>query len=605
MSIALACLCLQSAAADQPIKNFTLGSHRGVEWSLDDVADQQLVVVAFLGTECPLANLYGPRLVELQQEYNDKGVAFVGVNSNTHDSLAEIATYVTKHKIAFPMLKDPGNRIADQFKAERTPEVFLLDKHRNVRYRGRIDDQYLRGLSRGKIGRRDLAVAIDELLVGKPISVSHTAPIGCHIGRVQTVKPHGDITYSKHIAPIINQHCVECHRKGQVAPFALGRYEDVIGWEDTIVELIYTEGRNSMPPWYASSRHDHEGFSNDARLSDEQKRLISKWVANGMPEGDKAHLPPPPQFVEGWKIPEPDVEIYMPAPFNVAAEGIIEYQHFEVPGWDEDKYVIATEARPGNTAVVHHIIVYVIPPVEHDEKKKRGPMLVGYAPGATPRVMDEGTALFVPAGSTLEFELHYTPNGTPQTDLSYVGVKFTEKENVTRLFKGDAAVVNRDKDNKDEEFFMIDAHDSDASFTAKRVIGRDQMLLDMTPHMHLRGKSFRFVAQFPNMEDEQILLDVPKYDFNWQLTYKLAEPLFLKKGTVIRCDAAFDNSRDNPALLDKEQPDDKEYLFEKDVGWGRQSWDEMMIGFFSTRDPRPEEIKKALAGGSDSQRTGD
>lgn len=591
MSIALTCFCMQSAAADQSIKNFTLGSHRGVEWSLDDVADQQLVVVAFLGTECPLAKLYGPRLEELQRQYGDKGVAFVGINANTQDSLAEITAYVTKHKISFPMLKDPGNRIADQFKAERTPEVFLLDNERAVRYRGRIDDQYLIGLSRDNIRRKDLAIAIGELLAGTSVSVAHTAPIGCHIGRVSKVKPHGGVTYSNQIARIFNNRCVECHRKGELAPFALGSYKDVIGWEDTILEVIRTKGRNSMPPWYASSEHEPGVFSNDARLTEDEKVLIEIWVDNGMPEGDKSQLPTPPQFVEGWKIGEPDQIIEMrdpPVPFNVAAEGIIKYQHFEVdPGWDEDKYVIATEARPDNSAVVHHIIAYIIPPGEEDEEKKKSrKMLVGFAPGATPRVMNDGTALFVPAGSRLLFEMHYTPNGTAQTDLSYIGVKFTAKGNVKRLFTGGAAAARE---------LEIKSNQITKGVVAQHTVNQAQMLLDMTPHMHLRGKSFQYELKQPKGKDWEMLLDVPNYDFNWQLTYKLKTPRLLKEGAVIRCTATFDNTDDNDANPDSNVT----------VGWGPQSWDEMMIGFFSTRDPYESELKTAETESLNSDLAGD
>ena len=587
-SIVLAGLCQHPAVADPSIENFTLGSHRGVKWSLNDVSDQQLVVVAFLGTECPLAKLYGPRLAELHQQYGDQGVAFVGVNANTQDSLGEITAYVAKHKISFPMLKDVGSRVADQFKAERTPEVFLLDKERNVRYRGRIDDQYVIGLSRDKARRKDLDIAIEELLAGKPVSVSHTDPIGCHIGRPLTVEPHGNVTYSNQIVRIFNKRCVECHRSGEVAPFTLTSYNDVIGWEDTILEVIRTKGRNSMPPWYASPEHDHEGFSNDARLSEEEKVLIETWVNNGMPEGDKSQLPDPPQFAQGWRMPEPDQVIRMrKTPFNVAAEGVVKYQYFPVdPGWDEDKYIIAAEARPDNVPVVHHIIAFVIPPGEAekpDPKNRR--LLVGYAPGATPNVMDEGTAIHVPAGSTLIFEMHYTPNGTPQTDLSYIGVKFTEKKNVRKLQRGGAAITHK---------FEIPAGAPDHVVEAEHRVRRDQMLLEMTPHMHLRGKSFKYVAEYPNGERE-ILLDVPNYDFNWQLGYKLKKPRLLRAGTVIHCTAVFDNSADNPA-----NPNPN-----KSVRWGDQSWEEMMIGFFSTRDPYDKEIKNALTGDSDSERTGD
>ena len=569
----VALLFVRSVIAEESvIDDFTLSSHRGVKWSLSDVKDSKLVVVAFLGTECPLARLYGPRLSELQERYEQQGVAFVGINANTQDSMTEITLYVAKHNITFPMLKDVGNRIADQFDAERTPEVFLLDQDRRVRYRGRVDDQYLVGRSRNTVNRQDLAIAIDELLAGKTVSVARTTPQGCHIGRVRSTPPRGDVTWSNQIVRIFNRSCVECHRAGEIAPFQLSKYDDVAGWEDTILEVI---ADNRMPPWFANP--DHGTFSNDARLSESDKKMIRSWVANGMPEGNAEDLPEPPRFVEGWRIPEPDQIIEMrKTAFEIPADGIVNYQYFEVdPGWDEEKFVSAVEARPDNLSVVHHIIAYIVP---KDSKGRRGRnrrMLVAYAPGSTPHILDEGTAIHVPADSKLVFELHYTPNGTKQTDLSYIGVKFTERSKVQKLLHG-AAASNHN--------FQIPPGDAGHTVEADYLLRSDQMLLEMSPHMHLRGKSFRFEAFYPDGQDE-ILLDVPHYDFNWQLTYKLAEPKLMPKGTRIHCTAVFDNSKHNLV-----NPDPT-----KTVRWGNQSWEEMMIGFLTGVDANPVDKKTASA----------
>lgn len=546
---------------EKPIEEFTLNSHRGLEWSLSDVPNDNLVVVAFLGTECPLAKLYGPRLDELQRQYSKRGVTFVGINANTQDSPTEITAYVARHKITFPILKDVGNRVADEFNAERTPEVFLLDRKRQVRYRGRIDDQYMVGLSRDKIRRKDLAIAIEELLAGRNVSVARTEAIGCHIGRVSKIDPHGKTTWSKHIAPIFNRRCVECHRTGQIAPFSLAGFDDVVGWEDTILEVI---DDNRMPPWFANP--DHGTFANDARMTDEEKRLIRDWVDNGMPKGDPADLPTPPQFAKGWRIPEPDqvVEVRESA-FTVPAEGIVEYQYFDVdPEWEEDKYIVASEARPDNVAVVHHIIAYVVPPGEDFRTSKKRRAIVGYAPGATPNILDDGIAMHVQAGSKLMFEMHYTPNGSKQTDLSDIGLKFTDRKNVRKLLRGELAINTE---------FEIPAGADDHIVEADYHSRRDEMLLEMTPHMHLRGKSFRYEAIYPDGKRE-ILLDVPHYDFNWQLSYILKEPKLLPRGTRIHCTATFDNSKNNPVISDSTKP----------VSWGDQSSEEMMIGFFNVVD---------------------
>ncbi|MEL6109585.1 MAG: thiol-disulfide isomerase, partial [Planctomycetota bacterium] len=452
-----------------------------------------------------------------------------------------------------------SDSVADQLSAERTPEVFVLGKDRTVLYHGRIDDQYGVGYSREKTVKRELVQAIDELLDGKPVSVASTEPAGCHIGRVKKVEPTGQITFTKHIAPILNARCVSCHREGELAPFTLTSFEDVQGWEDTILEVIE---ENRMPPWSADPAHGK--FANDARLSEEEKETLFAWVENGMPEGDPADLPKAPEFTVGWKIPKPDQIISMrDTPFEVPAEGVVDYKRFLVdPGWDEDKYISAAEARPQNSAVVHHILVYIIPP--GSRRMGLGSTLAGYAPGALPMNFGDGIAIRVPANSKLLFEMHYTPNGTKQTDLSYAGVCFVEKEDVDHVLNGRLALRHD---------FQIPPHAPSHVVKAKYRARKDELLLSMTPHMHLRGKSFRYDAVYPDGTKET-LLSVPKYDFNWQLEYILAEPKRLPRGTEILCTATFDNSEANLSNPDAD----------KTVYWGDQSFEEMMIGFMSTID---------------------
>ena len=282
------------------IANFSLRDSYGKQRTLDELKQSKLVVVAFLGTECPLAKLYGPRLERMQQEFAKQGVAFIGISSNTQDSITELAAYRQRHGVEFPLLKDLGNKVADAFGAVRTPEVFVLDRDRKIQYWGRIDDQYSIGIQRDKPTKEDLTAALGELLAGKEVSSPLTEAVGCHIGRVQTVKPHGDVTYSKHIAPIFNRRCVECHRPGQIAPFPLTNYADTEGWGDTIAEVIRDQ---RMPPWNANPKYGH--FKNDSRLTEKEKYLVYTWIDNGMPEGDRADLPAPPHFAKGWRIAEP------------------------------------------------------------------------------------------------------------------------------------------------------------------------------------------------------------------------------------------------------------------------------------------------------------
>lgn len=569
---ALAVAAVDAARAEEAdtrvgtrIGNVALADYRGRMHSLEDFASKKLVVVAFLGTECPLAKLYGPRLAELAGEFAERDVAFVGVASNVQDRLTEVAAYARRSNIAFPILLDSRQQAADAFRAERTPEVFVLDADRVVRYRGPVDDQYGIGIVRAEPQRRHLAIALEELLAGEPVTVAEREPVGCIIGRRPQTAPHGDVTWSDQIVRIVHRRCVECHRDGEIAPFSLVSYADTLGWEQTIREVI-TDGR--MPPWNANPKFGH--FRSDARLTEEEKNLILTWIENGCPEGNPDDLPPPPQFADGWRIPEPDREIHMrDEPFRVPAEGVVDYQYFEVdPGFDEDMYVSGVEARPGNPSVVHHIIAYLQPP-DAKRKKELRHMLVGYAPGALPVRLNEGLAIRIPAGWKLLFELHYTPNGYEQQDRSYIGLKFVDKEQVRQLIDGHAILNSK---------FTIppgaDGHEVTAEWTADR----DFRLLDMTPHMHLRGKSFRYEAFYPDGTRE-ILLDVPRYDFNWQLSYELAEPKLIPKGTRLLCTARYDNSEENPNNPDPTRA----------VGWGEQSWDEMMIGFLTGIPAKPSE----------------
>jgi peroxiredoxin len=560
-----------TAFADTPeFDSLELKDSYGKPHRLAELGDKQLTVVAFLGTECPLAKLYGPRMRQLAERFADKDVAFIGVNSNIQDSLTEVTAYVNRSRIAFPMLLDTEHKLADLLKAERTPEVFVLDAKRNVRYQGRIDDQYAISVAREKPKTEDLADALTNLLSGKEPTTTRTEAIGCIIGRRKKTQPTGEITYSKHIAPIFNKRCLECHRSGELAPFALESFEDTVGWTDMIAEVI-DEGR--MPPWNANPKFGH--FQNDARLTADEKKTVLTWIKNGAPEGNKNDLPNAPDFVEGWRIEKPDAIVKMRSkPFSVPATGVVDYKHFRVdPKLDEDVWINAVEARPGNPEVVHHIVVYVLIPGQKRNRDGLGTILIGYAPGTSPMVYPKDAGMLIPKGSQLIFEMHYTPNGEPATDLSYIGVKFIEKDKVKQEIVGSEAMNSR---------IRIPANAANHVMTAKKEIKETLRLITLTPHMHLRGKAFRYEAQYPDGRRET-LLDVPKYDFNWQLRYEFAKPPLLPKGSVLHCTAVYDNSENN---LNNPEPN-------KLVRWGDQSDEEMMIGFYTGVKPRVVEEQAA------------
>jgi len=568
----------ENRLADQVIDDFQLPDFRGKPHRLADY-EGSIVVVAFLGTECPLARLYAPRLSDLEEKFSSRGVAFLAIDSNRQDSMEEIAHFHRTYGLPFPLLRDAANRVADQFQAERTPEVFVLDRERVVRYRGRIDNQYGfhgdgRAFARPEPTQHDLADALVAIFENRPVAIRTTEAPGCKIGRVREPDPSSPVTWSRDIAPIFQKHCQGCHRPGEIAPFPLLSYQDVQGWEETILEVIQLE---RMPPWSASAEVGQ--FANDARLSAEEKQQIATWVAHGAPEGDPADLPPPREFAEGWRIGEPDLVLYMSdEPFDVPAEGTVEYQYFVVdPQFTEDRWIQAAECRPGNRAVVHHINVFVLPADQEDFERDdlTNDLLWGFAPGVPPTVLPSGMAIKIEAGTRLVFQLHYTPNGMPQQDRSYMGLRFADADEVRKQVRTVLAVNTK---------FEIPPYASDHLVESWYDFSRDVLLISLIPHMHLRGKSFRYIAHYPDGTRET-LLDVPRYDFNWQNTYVLAEPKELPARTRIQCEARYDNSENNLANPDPSSP----------VRWGDQTWEEMMIGYLQVAVPREDPTVRVAA----------
>ena len=547
------------------IEDFQLADVNGTRHSLAEDSNARAVVVVFMGWECPMAKLYVSRLNELQEKYSARGVRWLAINSNQHDSLAELQAFIRRSELAIPMLKDPGNVVADQFGATRTPEVFLLDQDRRIRYHGQIDDQYAPGLQRSRARTNYLADAIEDLLNDKPIARASTEPAGCIIGRVLKAgagELESTVTYSNQISRILQDNCASCHREGEIGPFALNSYVEVAGWAGMIQEVV-NDGR--MPPWHANP--EHGTFSNDCRLSRDEIEMINEWVKGGAPQGDPAEMPEPRVFATGWQIGEPDLVLPMGTkPYKVPATGTVEYEYFQVdPGFKTDMWVSAAECRPGNRAVIHHIIVGIRGEGEFEERGDPGGFqsdwIAASAPGSPPMVLPEGYAKRIPAGGKLLFQVHYTPNGTATTDLSSIGLKFIDAADVKKQVLTLKALNRK---------FRIPAGDGNHRVAAGFRFEQDAELISMFPHMHLRGKSFRYAARFPD-GSEEILLDVPRYDFNWQNAYLLPEPRLIPAGTRFQCVAHFDNSDGNLANPDAT----------KLVRCGDQTWEEMMIGYFN------------------------
>ncbi|HZS08049.1 MAG TPA: thiol-disulfide isomerase [Blastocatellia bacterium] len=394
------------------------------------------------------------------------------------------------------------------------------------------------------------------------------------------------ITFTKDVAKILHANCATCHRPGEMAPMPLLTYKEVRPWAKSIREAVTTR---AMPPWFADPHYGE--FANDRRLTQAEIDTIVAWVDGGAKEGEAKDLPPPPVFPNtGWKFGEPDVVLSMTEDCSVPADGTMAYKYYAVPtNFTEDKYVQFAEIRRGEPGVVHHVIVSVrepgqgpLPPAgeiklgaqrvnpeardpqRERESRPRGTnpdgMLVGWAPGMTPLTLKPGNAKLVKKGSVLIFQMHYTTNGKAATDRTGVGLWFA---------KGpvDKRVITKGV-STDPKTLVIPAGEPSFESRSAFRFEEDAHILSFMPHMHVRGKDFEYKLVYPD-GTSKILLRVPKYDFNWQLSYLVKEPIAVPKGSRIECVAHHDNSAGN-----KFNPDPS-----REVRWGDQTWEEMMIGW--------------------------
>ena len=378
-------------------------------------------------------------------------------------------------------------------------------------------------------------------------------------------------TFSKDVAPIVFRNCVGCHRPGESAPMSLLTYADARPWARAMSRRI---ADGTMPPWHADAAAGT--FENERRLTAEEKAVITRWADAGAPEGDPKDLPEAPQFVEGWSIGKPDVVFEMTRDYAVPASGTVEYQYFTIPtNFTETKWLQAIEVRPGNRALVHHVLVYYPAPAGADNPVQqvltglagRGAgggrgglgnvrrLIATYAPGTAPQVFRPGTAMRLPPGGVLTLQVHYTANGTAGTDRTKVGMIFTKEPPPSSQIEASQFV---------NTLFMIPAGASDHRVDASVGFQQDAILWGIFPHTHVRGKRWSYTLSLPDGTMKP-LLSVPTYDFNWQTYYMFKEPLEIPKGSRILSSAWYDNSTANRSNPDPTMA----------VRWGDQTWEEM------------------------------
>lgn len=409
--------------------------------------------------------------------------------------------------------------------------------------------------------------------------------------------PHGQTqpptfyqpTFYKDVLPVLQQHCQACHRPGEPGPMPLLDYAGTKPWASAMRRMVASR---QMPPWFADPSLGR--FANDRSLSPKDIQTIAAWADAGAPPGDPKAAPQPVHWMEGWTIGHPEIVFEMPTAFNVPGSGVVPYQYVIVPThFKEDTWVRIAEVRAGDRAHTHHIVVSVREPGSNwlagepfgvpfalDPHSSGGGVpgefLAGYGPGAMPETLAPGQAKLVNAGSDLVFQLHYTPNGQPGCDRSRIGLILSRQPPTQRVLMLAAANIR----------FAIPPGDPDYQLDARVTLHANATLISLLPHMHLRGKSFEFRAVFPGGRT-QTLLRVPRYSYNWQLSYYLAKPLPLPPGAIIECTAHFDNSAANPL-----NPDPA-----KTVRFGPQSWDEMMIGYFEVATDLKNGLRELLLPG--------
>ncbi len=583
----------------QSIADITLRRGDGSSWRLHDLKNTRAVVVVFLSTECPVSTSYGQLLSDLAKQYGPKGVVLVGVVPGAEP--AEADELVKEQRLTFPVLADPGIVAVEAFAARVTPEVFLLDSSLTLRYRGRIDNAYSQRLKRNlEVTSHDLRTALDQLLADKAIKTPVTEAVGCGIERPSQAKPATTkLTYYRDVLPILQNRCQGCHRPGEVGPFALMTYKQALNWASDIKE--YTQSRQ-MPPWKPV---DGVAFHNERKLSDQEIATLAAWVDGGTPAGDLKDAPPARKFTDGWQLGTPDLVLTPKDEYTLDGTGNDSFRCFVLPtNLPEDAHVIAVEVRPGNPRVVHHSLLFLDTggngrKLEQEAQtnqaatlargrqlKDFGPgysvamgvgfvptgALSGWAPGQMARYLPEGAGYFLPKGADVVMQLHYHRNGRVEHDRTQVGL-YLAKKPIQKRFQ---SIVIRGN------FLFIPAGDANYKTDGSVWIKQDCDIYTIMPHMHMLGKEVKITLTPPDGSAPRTLVAIKDWDYNWQETYVLKQPIHVTAGTKLTIEARFDNSDANPK---------NPHSPPKMVFFGEQTTNEMLFGFIGCTSDTPGRIK--------------
>lgn len=586
------CLCMGDVHVLKAQDDQSRVAHKGVDLAgqlrrLGEQSDTKAVAIAFLSTQCPISNSYLPALNDLSSTYRRRGVEFYGVISDPSVTRADAVQHSKTFRVRFPVLFDGSGELRLALLPTHTPQAFVLNKVGKTLYSGAIDDRHVKlGQKKEAASKPFLEDAIKAAILGRPIVIPKTTPVGCLLEDPPNKTKSGSVTYTRDIAPIIQANCAACHRPNQSGPFPLLTYDDVSGHANQILEV--TRSR-FMPPWKPAP-----GFTrllDELRLTEHQLSLLDVWVKSGKPEGDPKDLPVAVQHVEGWRLGEPDLILEMQDVFPVPASGPDIRQYFVIPArLDEDRLITAIDFRPGTPQAVHHASFFL-------DTKRAGRRLdeadpaPGYAgfggprfqsqgtlsswfPGMSARRLPDGMGRLVPRGSDIVAEIHYVTTGKAERDRSKIGLYFASRS-------ARQVVVEVQIGNKQ---INIPAGQRRHLEKATYTLPVETTLLDMVPHMHMLGREMKVWAKSPNGKTKPLLW-IKDWDFDWQGQYSFAQPVRLIKGTQINVDAWYDNSVENP--LNPNSPP-------KTVRWGDDSTDEMLICHFQCTCKTLDELKELV-----------
>jgi thiol-disulfide isomerase/thioredoxin len=544
--------------------NVTFTDLAGKSYQFGGFAKQRVVVYALTSTSCPLSKQYMPTLQRLAKRYaNKQGVTWVLVNPMPTDKPTDMQQAAQDFKGQAIYVHDSTGKIAKSLGAQSTTDVIVLDRARTVVYHGAIDDQYGLGYAVEKPRHNYLCDALDSLLANKLPAIAATDSPGCTLNFAKEPAAESSLTYYGRIARIVQANCVECHRDGGVAPFPLTSYDDVVAHRGMIQQVVE---QGTMPPWFAApaeTKTDAEPSSpwaNDRSLAAADKHDLLDWMKGKMSEGDNSDAPQPLIFPKDWQIGKPDAIFEFPQPIAVKATGVMPFQYVVVdPHLAEDKWVQAIEVRPSDIGVVHHALVFLQmnPAAPADFVDERNGFFGIYVPGNSTLIYPKGFAKRLPAGARLQFQMHYTPNGRATTDRTRIGVIYSKQppRHEVRVLGmvNTKIVIPPGAENHREE--------------AQVRIPCDIEILSFLPHMHLRAQACRYRAT--GNGQIRTLLEIPHYDFNWELLYRYYEPQPVARGETLKFTVWYNNSKSNPANPDPTQT----------VRWGKQKSDEMHLGY--------------------------